>query len=65
LRFYETDGKETQAKILFSEPVKEIWETDMMERRISKLPIQGRLVQVNLGAHEIKTIQVYPRFKQV
>ncbi|GAG30003.1 unnamed protein product, partial [marine sediment metagenome] len=59
LRFYETIGKRTQTEILFSEPILEAWETDMMERKISKLPIQGKLLRVKLGACEIKTIQIY------
>ncbi len=59
LRFYETIGQRTEAKILFSEPILEAWETDMMERKISKLPIQGKSLLVNLEAYEIKTIQIF------
>ena len=59
LRFYETIGKRTQTEILFSEPVLQAWETDMMERKILKIPIQGKLLRVDLGAYEIKTIQIY------
>ncbi|TKJ47110.1 hypothetical protein CEE34_05535, partial [Candidatus Aerophobetes bacterium Ae_b3a] len=58
LRFYETIGQRTQTEILFSEPVLQVWETDMMERKILKLPIQGKLLRVELGACEIKTIQI-------
>ncbi|NQS90174.1 alpha-mannosidase [Patescibacteria group bacterium] len=57
LRFYETIGQKTQIEILFSEPPSEVWETDMMERKISKLSIQGKSLRVGLGAYEIKTIQ--------
>lgn len=59
LRVYETVGKKTQTKILFSEPLSEVWETDMMERKISKLSIQGKSLRVDLGAYEIKTVQIY------
>jgi len=59
LRLYETIGQRTEAKILFSEPVLQAWETDMMERKISKLSIQGKSLRVDLGAYEIKTIQIY------
>ena len=58
LRFYETIGKRTQVEILFSESLLEAWETDMLEREISKLPIQDKLLQVNLGAYEIKTVKI-------
>lgn len=59
LRLCETVGKKIQAEIIFSEPLSEAWETNMMERKISKLPIQGKLLPVTLGAYEIKTIQIH------
>ena len=59
LRFYETVGKRTGTEVFFSEPILEAWETDMIERKISKLPIQEKSLRVDLGAYEIKTIQIH------
>ena len=59
LRLYETVGQRTQAEIIFSEAFSEVWETDMMERKTSKLSIQGKSLPVELGACEIKTIQIH------
>ena len=61
LRLYETEGKKTRAELLFSEPPQKVWETDMMERKILELPVHGKTVQLDIGAHEIKTIQVQER----
>jgi len=58
LRLYETIGQKTRGEIHFSESPSEIWETDMMEREISKLTIQGKLLKINFGAYEIKSLRI-------
>ncbi len=58
LRAYETIGQKTQAQILFPESPLEIWETDMMEREISNLPTEEKLLKISFGAYEIKTLKV-------
>ena len=58
MRLYETRGKETSAQILFFQSPLEIWETDLLEREISRLPLEGKLLKTDLGAHEIKTLKI-------
>ena len=58
LRLYETIGQKTEVQIHFSKSPSEIWETDMMEREISKLSTEGRLLNIGFAAYEIKTVKV-------
>ncbi len=59
LRLYETIGQKTRGEIHFSESPSEIWETDMMEREISKLfSAKEKILKINFGAYEIKTLKV-------
>ena len=58
LRFYEVAGSDTQAEIALKEPPLEAWETDLLEREMSRLPIEDRTIRIEVGHWEIKTIKI-------
>jgi len=58
LRFYETSGKDTKAVIHVAETLKGARETDLLENEASEIPVQGRIIEVPISKHEIKTIKI-------
>jgi alpha-mannosidase len=58
LRWYEAEGKDCVATIRLSAPVKEAWETDLMEKPLGKVSIRGGALAVPTGHFEIKSVKV-------
>jgi alpha-mannosidase len=58
LRWYETEGRDTTARIRLSVPVKEAWETDLMEKPLGKVNVRGGTLAVPTGHFEIKSVKV-------
>ncbi len=58
LRFYEWAGKESDVKIVLPPGAQSASETDLMERPIRDLALQGGTVTVHTKPYEIKTIRV-------
>jgi len=58
LRFYETSGKDTEAVIQMDETLKDVVETNLMEKEISELPFQEGKIKIPVSKHEIKTIKI-------
>ena len=61
LCFYEWAGKDTDAKLQFSQGVQSAVETDLMERTIGSLAVENHGIAVHTKPYEIKTAKV--RFK--
>jgi len=63
LRLYETNNKDTEAKIYFDKAPSAIYETDLMEWgkyiKEKKLPVTGNYVTIPLAHSEIKTLKAY------
>ncbi len=59
LRLFETQGRDTVARLTFSAPV-QVQETDLLERPIQKrvLTVQGRAVSFPVGHDQIVTLHV-------
>lgn len=62
LRFYEADGRDTQARILFDHPVR-AEKTDILERPLTGQPltIQGNSVTLPVGHNQIVTLYLSAR----
>jgi alpha-mannosidase len=58
VRFYETDGKPTNAVIKTSLPIKSVVETNLMERKVGKAGAGSRKIAVTMGKNEIKTLRL-------
>ena len=58
LRFYETAGKDVEAVIQIEGVLKDVVETDLMEKEVSKIPFKGGEIKVPISSHEIKTIKI-------
>ncbi|HDN62695.1 MAG TPA: hypothetical protein ENF56_01895, partial [Candidatus Bathyarchaeota archaeon] len=58
LRFYETAGKDVEAVIQIEGVLKDVVETDLMEKEGSKIPFKGGEIKVPISNHEIKTIKI-------
>jgi len=58
LRFYEWAGKESEVTIQLPPGAQSAAETDLMEKRIGSLSVNGGAVSVHTKAYEIKTIKV-------
>jgi alpha-mannosidase len=58
-RFYESDGEDTDARVVFDEPVK-VEETDLLERTVTKHPLssQGNAVTLPVGHNQIISLRV-------
>jgi len=61
LRFYEWAGKGGEAQVQIPPGAQSAAETDLMERPIGSLPVQGDMVRVHTKPYEIKTIKVQYR----
>lgn len=59
LRIYETDGKDTLAKIILNIPCSSYIETNLIEQPIGvERQIVGRTISLDLKPYEIKTIRI-------
>ena len=58
LRLYETAGNDSEAEIIFSNKVAGCFETDMLEKEIKNIPVNGNSLKVPMGHCEIKTLKV-------
>ncbi|MCD6504393.1 hypothetical protein J7K52_03365 [Candidatus Bathyarchaeota archaeon] len=58
LRFYETAGKDVEAVIQVDRALKDVVETDLTEKEVSKIPFKGGEIKVPISKHEIKTIKI-------
>ena len=58
VRFYEWAGKEGDVSLALNADVKSAAETDLMERPIGNLTVEGSTVKVPTKPYEIKTVKV-------
>ena len=58
VRFYEWAGKEGDVSLALNADVKSAAETDLMERPIESLAVEGSVVKVPTKPYEIKTVKV-------
>jgi alpha-mannosidase len=58
LRFFETSGKTAEAEIRLAESPKSAVETDLMENKVSEVPLGGRIIRMPIRGHEIKTVRI-------
>ena len=58
LRFYEIHGKNCMAFLTFSKDVESAYETDLLENDLREVKVQGKVLEVPVGAYEIKTLRV-------
>ena len=58
LRFFEWAGKETDVTIQLPAGAQSAQETDLMERPLGALPLEGGAVRVHTKPYEIKTVKV-------
>jgi alpha-mannosidase len=58
VRFYEWAGKDSDVNITLHAGVKAASETDLMEKRIGEVVVQGNVVKVHTKPYEIKTIKI-------
>jgi alpha-mannosidase len=56
LRLWETSGKDITAVLEFGWDVKEARKTDLLERELETLPIEGRRLSLPLHPFEIATL---------
>jgi alpha-mannosidase len=61
IRFFESHGEPTTARIEAGWTIVKAKEVNMIEEYMAPLPIDHNSVSVKLGAHEIKTIKLYVR----
>ena len=59
LRFYELFGKETEVRVELPGPVEAV-ETDIIERPLAKIDIDGKILRFKIRAFEIKTFRIIP-----
>ena len=58
IRWYETAGKETLARLTLPLAPAKVVETDLLEREIGPVALKGRQVELRTGPYEIKTIRI-------
>ncbi|HMD32862.1 MAG TPA: glycosyl hydrolase-related protein, partial [Candidatus Acidoferrales bacterium] len=58
LRFYETAGRKTDARITLPPGVVEVWDANLMEQAGEKLAFDGKSVTVPVGPYEIATLRL-------
>jgi len=58
LRIHEYAGISTQLKILFFINVKQIYETNLLEKNIEQIPIENNNIKVEIDPFEIKTFKI-------
>ena len=58
IRIYDASGEGGKAEILFSFRIKEAYETDLMEKKLALLKIQGNKLKLSLRPFDIRTVQI-------
>jgi alpha-mannosidase len=58
VRFYEWEGKESDVNVALNAGVKSASETDLMEKRIGDVSVEGNAVKVHTKPYEIKTVKI-------
>ena len=58
IRFYDSAGIKTSGKITFFKNPKSIHEVDFMENDIRKLNFSGKMIDIEIGSNEIKSLRV-------
>ena len=58
IRMYDATGEGAKAEVLFGFKIEKASETDLMEREINKLKLEGERVTVDLKPFEIKTLRI-------
>ncbi|MBQ8338969.1 MAG: alpha-mannosidase [Clostridia bacterium] len=58
LRLYECQNKRTTATLTLGIPAREVWLTDMMERKLQPLPVENGRVTLPFRGFEIHTLKV-------
>lgn len=58
LRLYETSGMDVQLKLKSTEKIKEVWITNLLEKKQEKLIVKDDTIQLNFKPFEIQTILI-------
>ena len=58
LRFYEPYGKNTSVVLKTFKQIKEVYETNLMEKELRKMKSRGKEVELKFKKYEIKTIKI-------
>jgi alpha-mannosidase len=58
VRFYEWAGKEADVKLTLPAGAQAASETDLMEKPVSDIPLQGHTLTVSVKPYEIKTVRI-------
>jgi len=59
LRFYESEGRKTSARVTLPPGVEAVWDANLMEQAGDRLPSDGATVTVAVGPYEIKTLRLH------
>ena len=59
LRFYETEGKDTDLEIHFQRPVRKAYSATLIEKTLGELPVDGNSVRFHISHNSIETIKIY------
>jgi len=62
IRLYQSTGQRATAAVEFRWPLREVVETDLLERELQPLRIEGRKISFEMAPYEIKTFRV--RFRK-
>ncbi len=57
-RLYETSNQRGNVELTFAQPIKGIWETNMLEKEKQPLKHKKNMVTFDIKPHEIKTFMV-------
>jgi alpha-mannosidase len=58
VRLYEAHNQRGMARLIFEQPIASAVETDLLERPLGALPVEGRVMKLNVRPFEIKTVRV-------
>jgi alpha-mannosidase len=58
VRYYEWAGKDSDVNLALNADVKSAAETDLMEKRIGDVSVQGNIVKLHTKPYEIKTVKI-------
>jgi len=58
LRFYESGGRKTAAKIKFFRPLRKVVKTDLENNRLEDVPAKGNTVRLDVSPCEIVTLRL-------
>jgi len=61
VRLYEAGKTGFAARVSFQRPVRAVYEADMLEEKIRKLPVRDGTAAVYLRPFEVKTLLVFPK----